>query len=136
VEAVTPILSRPARERCWEIMQVILADQRQAWDMQSDGSYRQRDPGPGTDPIAAQGDASSHDGPHTAAQREQRAKSTPDDCLVALWLESRLELCLSPQAAWKAVLQQRVLPFAEADRVAGTGVPACRDRRGPGHLRT
>jgi polyphosphate kinase len=55
VEAVTPILSRPARERWWEIMQVILADQRQAWDMQSDGSYRQRVPGPGTDPIAAQG---------------------------------------------------------------------------------
>ena len=55
VEAVTPLLSRHVRERCWEIFQVILADQRQAWDMQSDGTYRQRVPGPGTDPIAALG---------------------------------------------------------------------------------
>jgi len=55
VEAIAPLLSRPARERCWEILQVILADQRQAWDMQSDGSYLQRVPGPGTDPVAALG---------------------------------------------------------------------------------
>ena len=76
VEAVTPILSRPARERCWEIMQVILADQRQAWDMQSDGSYRQRVPGPGTDPIAAQG---THQVlmDRTRQRNESSAKSTP-----------------------------------------------------------
>lgn len=47
VEAVTPIESRPGRERCWDILQVMLRDGRQAWDMQSDGSYVQRSPAPG-----------------------------------------------------------------------------------------
>jgi polyphosphate kinase len=44
VEAVTPIEDRTFRERCWEILQVSLTDQRQAWDMQPDGSYVQRQP--------------------------------------------------------------------------------------------
>jgi polyphosphate kinase len=55
VEAIAPILSRAIRERCWEILQVMLNDQRQTWDMQPDGSYRQRQPGPDTDPVAALG---------------------------------------------------------------------------------
>jgi len=46
VEAVTPIENRACRERCWEILQVMLRDGRQAWDMQSDGSYIQRSPAP------------------------------------------------------------------------------------------
>ncbi len=45
VEAITPIDDRSFRERCWEILQISLNDQRQAWDMQSDGSYIQRTPG-------------------------------------------------------------------------------------------
>ena len=44
VEAVTPIEEREFRERCWEILQVTLTDQRHAWDMQPDGSYIQRKP--------------------------------------------------------------------------------------------
>ncbi len=44
VEAITPIEPRPLRERLWEILQIMLRDQRQAWDMQPDGSYVQRDP--------------------------------------------------------------------------------------------
>jgi polyphosphate kinase len=44
VEAVVPI-ERPAlRERLWEVVQVMQNDQRQAWDMRSDGSYVQRKP--------------------------------------------------------------------------------------------
>jgi len=45
VEAITPIDPRPFRERLWGILQIMLADQRQAWDMQPDGSYVQRTPG-------------------------------------------------------------------------------------------
>ncbi len=45
VEAITPIDDRSFRERCWEILQIALNDQRQAWDMQADGSYIQRTPG-------------------------------------------------------------------------------------------
>lgn len=42
VEAATPILGRPERERLWEILQIGLHDRRQAWDMQPDGSYVRR----------------------------------------------------------------------------------------------
>lgn len=45
VEAITPVESRPFRERLWEILQLSLSDQRQAWDMHPDGSYVQRSPG-------------------------------------------------------------------------------------------
>ncbi|MCH2119562.1 MAG: hypothetical protein MK161_17910, partial [Pirellulales bacterium] len=45
VEAITPVESRAFRERLWEILQLSLADQRQAWDMLPDGSYVQRCPG-------------------------------------------------------------------------------------------
>ncbi|NIL95998.1 MAG: polyphosphate kinase 1 [Planctomycetales bacterium] len=44
VEAVAPIQDRGFRQRCWEILQLTLADRRQAWDMQPDGSYVQRQP--------------------------------------------------------------------------------------------
>lgn len=44
VEVVTPISARPHRERLWEILQLLLADQRQGWDMNSDGAYQQRQP--------------------------------------------------------------------------------------------
>lgn len=44
VEAVTPISELTHRERCWEMLQTMLNDTRQAWDMQADGSYIQRTP--------------------------------------------------------------------------------------------
>ena len=55
VEAVTPIEERPLREKCWETLQVMLADQRQAWQMQPDGSYVQRSPSADTPPQEATG---------------------------------------------------------------------------------
>jgi polyphosphate kinase len=55
VEVVVPIESRPLRERCWEILQIMLRDRRQAWDLMPDGSYAQRIPdapdAPGTHQI-------------------------------------------------------------------------------------
>jgi polyphosphate kinase len=47
VEAITPVESRPLRERLYAILQIMLCDQRQAWDMKPDGSYVQRTPVPG-----------------------------------------------------------------------------------------
>jgi polyphosphate kinase len=44
VEAVAPIEQRPHRARLWEILQIMLKDTRQAWDMHPDGSYVQRRP--------------------------------------------------------------------------------------------
>jgi polyphosphate kinase len=42
VEAVVPVENKALAEKCWEILTTMLADQRQAWDMKSDGSYVQR----------------------------------------------------------------------------------------------
>ena len=50
VEAVAPVTAPPLRERVWDILQTMLNDQRQAWDMHPDGTYVQRAP---PDPSAA-----------------------------------------------------------------------------------
>ena len=44
VEAVAPVEVRALRERLWEILQLQLADERNAWQMQSDGTYVRRTP--------------------------------------------------------------------------------------------
>ncbi len=44
VEAVAPVATRSLREKCWEILQALLQDERQAWDMRADGAYVQRQP--------------------------------------------------------------------------------------------
>ena len=42
VECVVPIYDRALREKLWEMLQSYLSDQRQTWNMSSDGSYQQR----------------------------------------------------------------------------------------------
>ena len=44
VEAIAPVRSRPLRQRSWRILQIMLHDRRQAWDLRPDGSYVQRRP--------------------------------------------------------------------------------------------
>jgi polyphosphate kinase len=44
VEAVAPVEAPAHRSRLWEILQIMLRDRRQAWDMQPDGTYVQRTP--------------------------------------------------------------------------------------------
>jgi polyphosphate kinase len=44
VEAVVPVTRKPLRERLWDILRIMLNDQRQAWDMNADGTYVQRKP--------------------------------------------------------------------------------------------
>jgi polyphosphate kinase len=44
VEAITPIETPALRRRLWQILRISLEDRRQAWDMNSDGSYTQRTP--------------------------------------------------------------------------------------------
>ena len=53
VEAAVPIYDRKLRARLWEALQVSLADQRNAWELQADGSYRQLMPESDTSPGAA-----------------------------------------------------------------------------------
>jgi polyphosphate kinase len=44
VEAVVPIEEHVQREKLWAILQIMLQDHRQAWDMKADGTYVQRTP--------------------------------------------------------------------------------------------
>jgi polyphosphate kinase len=55
VEAVAPIEDRSLRRELWQILQVHLADQRSAWDMQPDGTYVQRRPAPDATGTEAKG---------------------------------------------------------------------------------
>jgi polyphosphate kinase len=48
VECIVPIYDPALRQRLHQILDILLADQRQAWDMQPDGSYIQRSSAPGT----------------------------------------------------------------------------------------
>jgi polyphosphate kinase len=44
VEVVVPVEAAAHRERLWELLQINLNDNRQAWDMAGDGTYVQRRP--------------------------------------------------------------------------------------------
>lgn len=54
VEVVTPVEDAFLREKLRAILDVQLTNQRSVWDMQPDGSYRQRQPEEGQDPRGAQ----------------------------------------------------------------------------------
>ncbi len=47
VEAITPIQDPKIQEELKELLEIMLADNRQAWELQPDGTYRQRQPAPG-----------------------------------------------------------------------------------------
>ncbi|MFZ4713449.1 MAG: polyphosphate kinase 1 [Bacteriovoracaceae bacterium] len=44
VEVVTPVFSPELKKKCWHYLETMMKDERQAWDMKSDGSYKQRKP--------------------------------------------------------------------------------------------
>lgn len=44
VETLAPVDDRAIKARLWQILEGMLADQRQTWDMQPDGTYRLRQP--------------------------------------------------------------------------------------------
>jgi polyphosphate kinase len=54
VEAVVPVAAAPLQEELKTILHLCLQDNRQAWDMQADGTYRQRQPGAGEASLSAQ----------------------------------------------------------------------------------
>ncbi len=54
VETVVPVEDPECRAGLREMLEVQLADRRSAWDMQPDGSYVQRIPGPDDDPRGSQ----------------------------------------------------------------------------------
>jgi polyphosphate kinase len=48
VETIVPIENRALREKLWTVLQTLLNDHRQAWDLLPDGSYVQRTPPEGS----------------------------------------------------------------------------------------
>ena len=58
VEVAAPVTAREARARLWEILEVLLCDQRQAWQMKSDGVYVQLRPS--TETEGAPGTGGTH----------------------------------------------------------------------------
>jgi polyphosphate kinase len=67
VEVVTPVETPAHRARLWEVLQLMLQDQRQAWDMRPDGTYVQRQPEGDAGPAAV--------GTHQALQDLTRRRS-------------------------------------------------------------
>ncbi len=61
VEAAVPIIDRRLRARLWEILETCLADRRNAWELQPDGSYEQLQPDPN--------DTAHREGTHTTLMR-------------------------------------------------------------------
>jgi polyphosphate kinase len=55
VEVVTPVTTRSTRARLWEILDISLRDQRQAWEMDSTGAYTQLRPQDSSDSASAFG---------------------------------------------------------------------------------
>ncbi len=54
VEVVAPVELPELQRELRQILDLQLNDRRDAWDMQSDGSYVQRTPGEGDDPRGSQ----------------------------------------------------------------------------------
>ena len=54
VEAITPVENPALRQRLWDILQIMLNDQRQTWDLHPDGSYTQRTPADASREVAVQ----------------------------------------------------------------------------------
>ncbi len=54
VEVAAPIEDKLAKEKIWEALQTLLKDKRQAWDMDSEGSYTLRKPETPAEEIPAQ----------------------------------------------------------------------------------
>jgi polyphosphate kinase len=54
VEVITPIEDPEISSDLQEILGIMLADNRQAWDMQPDGTYKQRCPQSGTEELSTQ----------------------------------------------------------------------------------
>ncbi len=55
VEIVTPVEERALRQKLWEIFEIMLCDHRQAWELQSDGTYIQHQPSPDDSDISKRG---------------------------------------------------------------------------------
>jgi polyphosphate kinase len=52
IEVVTPIFAPPLKERLWTVLDICLRDQRQAWELNREGTYTQLHPKENAGPDA------------------------------------------------------------------------------------
>jgi polyphosphate kinase len=69
IEVVTAVEDQACRQRLWHALELLLSDQRQAWDMQADGTYVQRRPS----------DPATHLGTHVAMMNWARQSVGADE---------------------------------------------------------
>ena len=50
IEVATPVLAEKPKQRLWEFLDICLRDHRQAWALNSDGTYTQLHPHDGDNP--------------------------------------------------------------------------------------
>ncbi len=74
VEAITPIEDRDLKAELHQILKIHLSDQRNAWDMKSDGTYIQRKPDESTG-------TSAHGGSHDVMMRQAIQRHRTPVCL-------------------------------------------------------
>ncbi|QNI30110.1 polyphosphate kinase 1 [Alloacidobacterium dinghuense] len=55
IEVVTPVFAAEPKQRLWDILDILLRDQRQAWVLGSDATYTQQRPAKGADGPEAMG---------------------------------------------------------------------------------
>ena len=70
VEAIAPVEKPALRQRLWDILQIMLHDNRTGWDMQPDGSYIQRTPANPAQELGAQQTLMNLMRPHAATANE------------------------------------------------------------------
>jgi polyphosphate kinase len=82
IEAVTPVYDAAARKRVWEVLKIMLGDRREAWELQSDGSYVQLFP-----KKKARGPSAK--GTHQALLDRHAKRSVSDERWREAWLPFR-----------------------------------------------
>ena len=63
IEVVTPIFAAGPKQRLWEILDICLRDQREAWVLEPDGKYEQLRPALGSDWPGSRRNPPDPDGP-------------------------------------------------------------------------
>ncbi len=67
VEVIAPIRDKQLREKLWESFKIMLADERQAWQMQPDGKYTRK--------VSANGSGAAQLGTHSALMKLSRDRA-------------------------------------------------------------
>ncbi|MFC7141155.1 polyphosphate kinase 1 [Halosimplex aquaticum] len=120
VEAVAPVEDTAIREQLRFVLDLLLRDNRKCWEMNADGSYEQRQPGPGEAVISTQ---------EVLMERARRAAADDDvDCGIPAGDATESDLLVEPADSGRGEFS----PGREAiDQGRGEPGPGEPNRGGP-----